>query len=66
MVLHPQCLLSGISRSLALSCSIVPTVQTKHLFLGILYLFCETTTGLVSIMAIFQDRPMFSHINGKL
>ena len=27
---------------------------------------CETETGVVRILVIFQDRPMFSHINGEL
>jgi len=27
---------------------------------------CETETGVVRILVIFQDRTMFSHINGKL
>ena len=27
---------------------------------------CETKTGVVGILVIFQDRPMFSHINGTL
>ena len=27
---------------------------------------CETKTGVVGIWVIFQGRPMFSHINGKL
>jgi len=27
---------------------------------------CETKTGVGRILVIFQDRPMFSHINGKL
>ena len=26
----------------------------------------ETKTGVVHILVIFQHRPMFSHINGKL
>ena len=26
----------------------------------------ETKTGIVRILVIFQHRPMFSHINGKL
>jgi len=26
---------------------------------------CETKTGVVRILVIFQDRPMLSHINGK-
>jgi len=36
---------------------------------GSLYLIwkCKYTTGLLCIiLVIFQDRPMFSHINGKL
>jgi len=27
---------------------------------------CETKTGVVRIFVIFQDKPMFSHTNGKL
>jgi len=40
------------------------TVKTKPLFKGTLYLFwvCETKTGLLSILVVFQDRLMFSHI----
>jgi len=26
----------------------------------------KTQSGVVRILGIFQDRPMFSHINGKL
>jgi len=44
------------------------TVKTKHTFQGVLYLgfCCETKMGLVGVLVIFQDRPMFSHIDGKL
>jgi len=28
--------------------------------------WCETKTGVLRILVIFQDRRMFSHINGKL
>jgi len=27
---------------------------------------CETETGVVRALVIFQDRPMFSHINRKV
>jgi len=27
---------------------------------------CETKTGVVRILVIFQGRPLLSHINGKL
>jgi len=39
----------------------LPFQVVLHLFFG-----CETKTGVVCIFVIFQDRPMFSRINGKL
>jgi len=43
-------------------------VKTKTPFWGMLYLFwvCETKTGVVRILVIFQDRHMFSHIIQKV
>jgi len=31
-----------------------------------LFCGCESKTGVAHILVTFQDRPMFSHINGKL
>jgi len=42
-------------------------LKANHLFWVVLVCFgCKHETGVVRILAIFQHRPMFSHINGKL
>jgi len=46
----------------------IPTLKIKTPVLGnaVPVLGWETKTGVVRILIIFQPRPMFSHINGKL
>jgi len=44
------------------------TQSKQNQFKGMLHTFFgyETKTGEERILVIFQDRPMFSHINGKI
>jgi len=42
------------------------TVKTKPCLGNAVAVLDETKTGVVRILVIFQCRPMFSHINGKL
>jgi len=54
-----------LTNNLIFACEI--TVNTKYPFWGMLYLFrVWTKKVVVRILVIFQHRPMFSHINGKL